>query len=351
MNAGDIVLALDRPLISTGLKVARIEAEDTPSLLLQRVARITCSADELDPDYLWYWLHSPFFVEALNPGRSNGVPHISTGELSRVKLLLPPIGVQVDVVRLLETAWKAVAAFEQEQARAANLRRKLTKTAMRELAAKGDSFALEHLSEIVQSVRDVGELDDAILALAATGRLGLPGIEVADTGWSVKPLSQIVRLTNGRAFKAADWRSRGLPIIRIQNLNDVHAPYNYADPAAVDNRHKVYDGDVLLSWSGTPGTSFGVFLWTRGPAVLNQHIFRCEIRKEVSKRWFQIAVNYGISQMLDLAHGGVGLKHLTKKQLDSMCILVPPLSEQGRIVSLVDQLGGLSDRLRATMPK
>jgi len=40
LKEGDIVLALDRPWISSGLKVAKIENQDTPSLLVQRVARI-----------------------------------------------------------------------------------------------------------------------------------------------------------------------------------------------------------------------------------------------------------------------------------------------------------------------
>ena len=39
LEKGDIVLSLDRPLISTGLKLARVRANDLPCLLLQRVAR------------------------------------------------------------------------------------------------------------------------------------------------------------------------------------------------------------------------------------------------------------------------------------------------------------------------
>lgn len=41
LECGDIVLAMDRPWISTGLKVARIAASDLPALLVQRAARTT----------------------------------------------------------------------------------------------------------------------------------------------------------------------------------------------------------------------------------------------------------------------------------------------------------------------
>jgi type I restriction enzyme S subunit len=40
LQAGDIVLSLDRPIISTGLKYAVIRESDLPCLLLQRVARL-----------------------------------------------------------------------------------------------------------------------------------------------------------------------------------------------------------------------------------------------------------------------------------------------------------------------
>src|SRR5579871_4162261 len=95
-------------------------------------------------------------------------------------------------------------------------------------------------------------------------------------GWKKAALGDICRLINGRAFKPADWAQAGTPIIRIQNLNDRSKPFNYY-AGSYDARHHVKTGDVLLSWSGTPGTSFGCFIWDREPGVLNQHIFRVEV--------------------------------------------------------------------------
>src|SRR5262249_55848478 len=40
LRADDIVIAMDRPWISEGFKVARIEKADLPALLVQRVARL-----------------------------------------------------------------------------------------------------------------------------------------------------------------------------------------------------------------------------------------------------------------------------------------------------------------------
>ena len=102
LKAGDILLSLDRPLISTGLKVAVVSENDLPCLLLQRVAKITPSADKLVPEFLLHWLHSPFFVNEIDPGRSNGVPHISTKQVGNMDLLLPPLEEQHRIVAKLD---------------------------------------------------------------------------------------------------------------------------------------------------------------------------------------------------------------------------------------------------------
>lgn len=98
LKAGDILLSLDRPLISTGLKVAVVSENDLPCLLLQRVAKITPSEDKLVPEFFLHWLHSPFFMNEIDPGRSNGVPHISTKQVGNMDLLLPPLEEQHRIV-------------------------------------------------------------------------------------------------------------------------------------------------------------------------------------------------------------------------------------------------------------
>src|SRR5690554_6101358 len=91
-----------------------------------------------------------------------------------------------------------------------------------------------------------------------------------------KRLGDICKLRNGRAFKPEEWSDRGLPIIRIQNLNDLTKPFNYCN-LDIDDKFVVNTDDLLFSWSGTPGTSFGAFIWNRGKGYLNQHIFRVDV--------------------------------------------------------------------------
>lgn len=149
-------------------------------------------------------------------------------------------------------------------------------------------------------------------------------------------IGEVCELVNGRAFKPSDWSSEGLPIVRIQNLNDEDAAFNrYNGP--VRDRFLIDSGALLFSWSGTPGTSFGAFFWERGPAILNQHIFHVLPRDGVDKRYLRYALNGRIERIIAQAHGGVGLQHITKDKLEATTIPVPPVVDQRRIADILDQ--------------
>ncbi len=156
-------------------------------------------------------------------------------------------------------------------------------------------------------------------------------------GWTVQPLGELCHLVNGRAFKPSDWSPKGIQIIRIQNLNDPTKPYNRYD-GTFDSKHHVQRGDVLLSWSGTPGTSFGCFIWNREPGVLNQHIFKVHVNTTVcTPEYFVLAVNSQLDEMIEQAHGAVGLRHITKTKLEQLAIPVAPRPQQARITARVHE--------------
>jgi type I restriction enzyme S subunit len=149
---------------------------------------------------------------------------------------------------------------------------------------------------------------------------------------------------NGLAFKPSQWKSVGLPIIRIQNLSDPAKEFNYAQ-GQFEEDVVVEDGDLLVSWSATLDT----FIWNRGRAVLNQHIFRVRPCLESFRRDFLFwLLKQAIRDMAasDHAHGLV-MKHINRGPFLAHVIALPPLAEQHRIVARVDELMGLLDRLEA----
>ena len=111
LNAHDILISLDRPIISSGIKVARVTAGDLPALLVQRVGRFQMEMSRLLPDYLFAFLQSRRFIEAISGhDQSVGVPHISPGQVEGIELPLPSVEQQQRIVANLK---QRLAAIEQ----------------------------------------------------------------------------------------------------------------------------------------------------------------------------------------------------------------------------------------------
>lgn len=156
--------------------------------------------------------------------------------------------------------------------------------------------------------------------------------------WAWTKVGNVTILYNGRAFKPSDWTEDGLPIVRIQNLNDENAPFNRYN-GVFDEEYHLYGEELLFAWSGTPGTSFGAHIWRRQEAVLNQHIFRIEFpEKYINKKYFAYALNFQVLNLIRLAHGSAGLQHVTKGNFQNTLIPLPPLEEQKRIVAKIEEL-------------
>ena len=158
-------------------------------------------------------------------------------------------------------------------------------------------------------------------------------------GWEIKKLGEIATYVNGYAFKPEHWGESGVPIIRIQNLNNPNAEYNYCD-ADIPEKFVVKDGDILISWSA----SLGVYEWNRGKAYLNQHIFKVVFnRVDINKYFLKYAVNAKLNDMLKDAHGAT-MKHIVKGDFDNTIIPYPPREEQERIVAELDCLSGVIEK-------
>ena len=152
-------------------------------------------------------------------------------------------------------------------------------------------------------------------------------------------LGDLATYINGYAFKPADWGDTGLPIIRIQDLTGNSYQLNRYD-GEYPERIEVNDGDVLISWSA----SLGVYVWQRGKALLNQHIFKVVFDKlPVSKEYFVFAVEHKLAEMESKTHGAT-MKHIVKKDFDGTTIPYPPIEKQAEIADHLRRITSLIDK-------
>lgn len=140
-------------------------------------------------------------------------------------------------------------------------------------------------------------------------------------------LGNVATYINGYAFKPSDWAEDGTPIIRIQDLTGNSYQMNRFK-GIVDSKYDVNSGDVLISWSA----SLGVYVWNRGNAVLNQHIFKVVFDKEeVDKDFFVFQIDNLLKRAANQAHGAT-MRHLTKPVFDALPFYLPDIKTQ-RLIS------------------
>ena len=162
-------------------------------------------------------------------------------------------------------------------------------------------------------------------------------------GWSEINVGELAQYTNGKAFQPSDWEQRGLPIIRIQNLNDENCKYNYTS-IGHEEKYRITNGDLLFAWAA----SLGVYIWKGDDAWLNQHIFKVEPLPFIDKQFLYYLFQYLISEFYNRSHGS-GMVHITKKEFETTIALLPPLSEQSRIVKSIESYYATLDNIIANL--
>jgi type I restriction enzyme S subunit len=121
LRAGELVLGMDRPLIAAGVRVAKLEAQDLPCLLLQRVASIR-SRREIGVDYLKALLASPMFVAHFAPDTTGvSVPHISPEQIKGFVVPVPPLPEQASIAAYIDEVTTRSEALITEAERAIDL--------------------------------------------------------------------------------------------------------------------------------------------------------------------------------------------------------------------------------------
>ena len=159
--------------------------------------------------------------------------------------------------------------------------------------------------------------------------------------WPWVRLIDIASVRYGFAFKSSQFNAdrRGMPLIRIRDISKTDTEAYFEgdyDPVYI-----VRASDYLVGMDG----DFNLHRWKGKDGLLNQRVMRINgwrygVNPEFVRLPLQVVLNY--------LHGGTSLttvKHLSAKQVNGTEIPLPPLDEQYRIVSKVDELMALCDRL------
>ncbi|MGL2714903.1 restriction endonuclease subunit S, partial [Helicobacter pylori] len=257
-----------------------------------------------NPSFLYFALLSNYFVNAvLDRCEGTSYPAISSNELKKCEVILPPLNEQIAIANILSGLDRYLYSLD-----ALILKKESVKKAL--------SFEL--LSQ----------------------RKRLKGF---NQNWQRVRLGDICYLKNGFSFKSDLFKNMGIPIIRISNISSVDNCINtndlvFYDPILIDNDYILKQGDLILAMSGaTTGKSCLYNL--NKIAYLNQ---RVGVFRAKTSFCYDFLVQFVFSELftsrLKLILTAGAQPNISSFDIEDFEILLPPLNEQIAIANVLSAL-------------
>lgn len=114
--SGDLILALTRPYIATGLKISRCPESYDGAMLNQRVAAIRPIEELLNSDYALLFLGSDFVLRGYQAefDSKGQQPNLKSEHVTHLRLALPPLAEQAAIVARVEALMEHCRALAAE---------------------------------------------------------------------------------------------------------------------------------------------------------------------------------------------------------------------------------------------
>lgn len=146
VSRGDIVIALTRTIISSGLKVARVPESYDGALVNQRVAALTPIKELINPTYLYYFLSTDIVSNyVLSNVNTLMQPNLSIRDLRKLQVPICSISKQKEITFIIDSLWDSVNKVIETYQRELNNISELKKTILQK-AFSGELTANEHVA-------------------------------------------------------------------------------------------------------------------------------------------------------------------------------------------------------------
>ncbi len=329
LQLGDVVIGMDGSKV--GKNFASVTAADGECLLAQRVARVR-SKQALDQTFLRYLICNPLFtdyVQGVHTGTS--IPHISKSQIEQFEVFCPPLTEQIAAGFLLQSLDDRIALLRE------------TNRTLEEMARLLFRAWFVDFEPVRAKMAGLPPKScDAATAEPFPSRLVDSELGDMPEGWEINSLYDLADYINGAAYRAfwPNLNKKGLPIIKIAELkNGITEQTGFSD-VTMPEKYKINDRDILFSWSGNPDTSIDTFIWFRGLAWLNQHIWRVAPYKSQERSFVFCSLKHMNPIFAEIARNKqtTGLGHVTVSDLKRLRIVRPNESIIASFNKIVDPL-------------
>lgn len=164
-------------------------------------------------------------------------------------------------------------------------------------------------------------------------------------------LGDVCDLQNGFAFKSTTFGERGIPVLRISNIQNGRVDEEgmpLVDPADYRedlSRYYVEYGDLLIAMSGATTGKVGVNE-IETTLLLNQRVGKFEPTDLLNKTYLYFFLRTIVEKNLAISAGSAQ-PNLSTKQIKEIEIPLPPIADQEALVDRIEQLNAHTESLRS----
>lgn len=164
--------------------------------------------------------------------------------------------------------------------------------------------------------------------------------------WTSATLIELADYHNGVAFKPKDWGEDGLPIIRIEQLNNPESETDKFSGNLLPSNF-IDNGDLIFSWSAT----LKVVIWQHGTGALNQHLYKVVPKPGIDRALLLYLLDQNMEKLAGQAQGST-MRHVTRKELSRFRV-VYPLKEtrQQKIAHILQTIDQTIEKTEALIEK
>ena len=314
-------------------------------------------SDTISKEYLLFFLESPYFVEeAIFKGTANQ-QRIISGYLENKLFPLPPLNEQRSIAEKIKNSLVNVERYAKLQDKLEylnyNLNTLLKKSILQEaiqgklvLQNSNDepaSVLLQRIKEEKQRLVKEGKLKkkdtvDSIIYKGDDNKY-YPKLP---KGWVMCKLSDVCKINSGFAFSSNDYCTEGIPLVRISNIknNTIDLSECVFIQNTIDNKFLISKGDLLIAMSGATTGKIGIYD-KNSIAYLNQRVGNVKILSNtlLLPEYRNIYMLSKVKEILNIAYGGAQ-PNISTSDIENLDFMLPPLSEQKKIVTKVEDLLG-----------
>ena len=276
-------------------------------------------------EYICHVLRSPFFLDyTLQCGYGVKMPRLSTTDACNGMIPLPPLNEQIRIVEAIKYWFVLIDIIESGKE---NLQEtiKLAKSKILDLAIHGKLVPQdptdEPASKLLKRINPKAEIT------SDNGHY-----QKLPEGWCETTLKHVITIKSGRPINVRNCLQGHYPIYGGNGITGYTVNYNIKEPTIVIGRVGFYCGSVYL---------------VKEKAWVSDNAFTITILKDI----FYKKYLYYLIQFLNLRKysNSTAQPVISGKTIYPIHVIIPPINEQHRIVSKIEEIFAQLDAIEASL--